>query len=205
MSHFLEISGLLETIQNIQIRRTCHILKADDRFWESPGSCVKHQAYSGGLADHTYQVMQLAIAAALAPPIREYVNFDILIASTFAHDFGKIWDYQQIQNRKNVDPSHGYTRHRWTVRHLVRSYHEWMKAAEMSLLEDDLAEEVSHVILAHHGRNEWGSPVEPLTLEAMLLHQADLLSARFVEKIDQTPFRQVNRIDWSKLEPIVDK
>ena len=31
----------------------------------------------------------------------------------------------------------------------------------------------------HHGLREWGSPVEPQTLEALLLHQADLLSAQY--------------------------
>ena len=35
-----------------------------------------------------------------------------------------------------------------------------------------------HLILAHHGRLEWGSPVPPLTLEAEILHWADNASAK---------------------------
>ena len=35
-----------------------------------------------------------------------------------------------------------------------------------------------HLILAHHGRLEWGSPVLPLTLEAEILHWADNASAK---------------------------
>jgi 3'-5' exoribonuclease len=38
---------------------------------------------------------------------------------------------------------------------------------------------VIHCILSHHGRKDWGSPVEPATLEALVLHQADMLSAKF--------------------------
>ena len=32
-----------------------------------------------------------------------------------------------------------------------------------------------HALLAHHGRLEYGSPVVPQTLEAMVLHSADKL------------------------------
>lgn len=38
-----------------------------------------------------------------------------------------------------------------------------------------------HAILAHHGRKEWGAPVEPATLEAWLVHLADLAEARLWE------------------------
>jgi 3'-5' exoribonuclease len=33
-------------------------------------------------------------------------------------------------------------------------------------------------MLAHHGRKEWGSPVEPATNEAWILHAADMMSSR---------------------------
>jgi 3'-5' exoribonuclease len=35
-----------------------------------------------------------------------------------------------------------------------------------------------HLILSHHGKVEFGAPVEPMTLEAELLHHADNASAR---------------------------
>jgi 3'-5' exoribonuclease len=38
--------------------------------------------------------------------------------------------------------------------------------------------ELQHLILAHHGALEFGSPVEPMTLEAELIHWADEASAR---------------------------
>jgi 23S rRNA maturation-related 3'-5' exoribonuclease YhaM len=37
---------------------------------------------------------------------------------------------------------------------------------------------VIHCMLSHHGRREWGSPVEPVTPEAYILHVADMLSSR---------------------------
>ena len=35
-----------------------------------------------------------------------------------------------------------------------------------------------HLIVSHHGKPEWGSPVFPQTETALLLHQADLTATR---------------------------
>jgi 23S rRNA maturation-related 3'-5' exoribonuclease YhaM len=34
-----------------------------------------------------------------------------------------------------------------------------------------------HIVLSHHGKLEWGSPVLPRTAEAILVHFCDILSA----------------------------
>jgi hypothetical protein len=53
--------------------------------------------------------------------------------------------------------------------------------ADKALLAGRSFEEVRahilHVILAHHGTNEHGSPVEPQTLEALIVHSVDRLDA----------------------------
>ena len=52
----------------------------------------------------------------------------------------------------------------------------------------ELVNQVGHCILAHHGHKEWGSPVEPITTEARILHFADDLSARCaLELYTRTP------------------
>jgi 3'-5' exoribonuclease len=50
-------------------------------------------------------------------------------------------------------------------------------AAELDFPEEKL-QQLLHLILSHHGSHEWGSPVVPKTLEAVLLHQVDLLDSR---------------------------
>jgi 3'-5' exoribonuclease len=52
------------------------------------------------------------------------------------------------------------------------------KAAEAVQLDAETLRLLVHMILSHHGTNEWGSPVVPKTLEAILLHQIDLLDSR---------------------------
>ncbi|NHZ71991.1 MAG: hypothetical protein GWP17_02770, partial [Aquificales bacterium] len=41
-------------------------------------------------------------------------------------------------------------------------------------------------IASHHGKLEWGSPVEPKTVEALLLHQVDLLDSRIQGFLEHT-------------------
>jgi 3'-5' exoribonuclease len=45
-------------------------------------------------------------------------------------------------------------------------------------LDAPCVERLTHAILAHHGRKEWGAPVEPQTVEAWLVHLADLAESR---------------------------
>jgi 3'-5' exoribonuclease len=43
---------------------------------------------------------------------------------------------------------------------------------------EKLAVKLEHMILSHHGQKDWGSLVEPLFLEAGLMHFADNLDAK---------------------------
>jgi 3'-5' exoribonuclease len=38
--------------------------------------------------------------------------------------------------------------------------------------------ELKHLVLSHHGRLEWGSPVMPKTPEAFILHFLDMIDSR---------------------------
>ncbi len=51
-------------------------------------------------------------------------------------------------------------------------------AAEIHDLPEEALRQLQHLILSHHGNLSYGSPVEPKTLEAVLLHQIDLLDSR---------------------------
>ena len=73
------------------------------------------------------------------------------------------WLEEKVYDIKNWLKGHPFL--------FILGNHDWVNP--------DLMEEVSHVILAHHGRLEWGSPIEPQTPEALIVHQADMLSAYF--------------------------
>ena len=147
------------------------ILLDDDflpQFANSPAARAMHHAYVGGLLEHTLSMATIAQQLADHYP---YVNKDLLVAGTLLHDMGKVIEYQ-------VDESFSFSEDGRLLGHIVRAIIEIETTGKaMDFPEDDLLNLV-HLIASHHGKLEWGSPVQPKTLEAILLHQIDLLDSR---------------------------
>jgi len=133
------------------------------------GGTHAHHAYSGGLAVHTWEVTNIALALIDNHSVKE-INADVLLTAAICHDFCKIYDYDEAGNKTN---------YRNLVRHLSGSHAWFVNQAKDLNLPDGLRTQIEHCILAHHGRQEWGSPVEPQTVEASILHYADMLSMQY--------------------------
>ncbi len=147
-------------------------------FREWPAAIRHHHAYDGGLLQHTVQVIEsceffAGRVASYSPPGCE-LNWDVLFTAALWHDYGKLWDYRS-------DGADGWEAapHVNMINHVARSYAEFMTAAQN--IETELRDQIGHCILSHHGRKEWGSPVEPQTREAKALHLADMASAQVFE------------------------
>lgn len=160
-------------------------------FWTWPAAIGHHHNYEGGLAIHTLEVTDYALGiAALFPS----VNRDVLIAACLWHDVAKIREYVLMNTGDAVSRD---------IKHLPKppiSYKSWVKdetyqdrighipgsailfaqAAASHGVDQPVIDAVTHAILAHHGPvRDWGSPVAPQTVEALILHQADMLSAGY--------------------------
>lgn len=147
------------------------------QFITAPASVTNRGAYRGGLVEHTWKVMLNAVAmmdsqgaARDAAPI----DRDIVVAGVLTHDLGKMYAY------KIDSAGPGFTRSGRLLEHLPMSYGISVQAfiqAE-SLLRREIPEEIkdhiNHCILAHHGRLDYGSPVRPQSLEAQIVHVADM-------------------------------
>jgi 3'-5' exoribonuclease len=144
------------------------------RFADAPAARNMHHAYIGGLLEHTLSMASIASMLADHYP---YVNKDLLLAGVLLHDMGKTEEYR-------IDGSFGFSEDGRLVGHIVRgAVLVEQTAAELDFPEEDLRQ-LMHLILAHHGNLEWGSPVKPKTIEAILLHQIDLLDSRVQGFID---------------------
>jgi 3'-5' exoribonuclease len=137
-------------------------------FANAPAARTMHHAYIGGLLEHT---LSMAAVAEMLAKHYPYVNRDLLLAGTLLHDMGKAIEY-------TTDPSFAFSDDGRLVGHIVRAVVIVEKAAEAVQMDAETLRLLVHMILAHHGTNEWGSPVVPKTLEAILLHQIDLLDSR---------------------------
>lgn len=131
-------------------------------FVTAPGGSTHHHAYAGGLAEHTWEV---------ADQVSVFTQGNqCAVAAAIMHDFAKIYEY------KIIDGKIVKTQFANLTGHVVWSWYRFKRAAEEHQLDFATTDEISHAMLAHHGRREWGSPVEPQTPIAFALHSADMLS-----------------------------
>ncbi len=133
----------------------------------SPAATTYHHAYRGGLVEHTLTVVTLCDKFS---SVYTNVNRDILIAGAILHDIGKVYEYNN-KTFKRTD----YGR---LIGHIAIGISMVDKAlGKIKNFPEKLSFAIKHLILSHHGRLEWGSPVQPSTIEASLLHFADNLDS----------------------------
>jgi len=143
-------------------------------FATAPAAKRLHHAWIGGLLEHVLHLVRICIATA---PFYPEVDPDLLVTGAILHDMGKV---RELSWRSSFD----YTLEGQLIGHISIAQgmlHE--KIARMNdsgeKFPDDLRVLVEHMILAHHGKLEFGSPKLPMTPEAMLLSALDDLEAKF--------------------------
>lgn len=172
-------------ITDPRLRALCDSFLTDwgDRFRRTAAARNYHHARRGGLVEHTAQMMRLARAIA---PLYPQLNLDLLVTGILFHDSGKLWENQLPENGFTM----GYDELGELMGHisigleLVNSI--WRKLSaehsaewkELKPASEDVRMHVLHLIAAHHGEKELGSPVDPKTPEAQTLHYIDNLDAR---------------------------
>ncbi|WEG73718.1 3'-5' exoribonuclease YhaM family protein [Vagococcus intermedius] len=166
-----EINQTIFDITNANWNRIVrHLLtQYQTEFFEFPAAKRNHHAFAGGLAYHT--VSMLRIAKSICKEYPE-LNPALLYSGVILHDLGKVIELSGPISTE-------YTLAGNLVGHIVLVNEEITKACQ-TLKIDDHSEDVlvlKHVILAHHGLLEYGSPVRPKILEAEVLHQIDNLDA----------------------------
>jgi 3'-5' exoribonuclease len=140
-----------------------------EKFKKAPAAKKLHQAYIGGLAEHTINVANICEAICKIHP---QVNRDFLISVALLHDIGKIEEYQ-------LNGTIEYTDKGKLIGHIVigtEMIQERIK--QMIDFPDDLAIMIKHTILSHHGKFEFGSPKLPSILPAVALFYADDTDAK---------------------------
>jgi 3'-5' exoribonuclease len=142
-----------------------------------------HHSYQGGLLEHTMKVTKTALFAADTLYPGE-VNRDLLLAGAILHDIGKIHELDS-------DAEFSYTTEGYLMGHLMIGA-SWVKERAWGIdgFSEDVLLELMHIILSHHGEKEWGSPIVPMTPEAMIIHMADNLDAKTqisLEAISEDP------------------
>ena len=166
----------LAEIEDRDIKRVIEeILRRDfNKILTYPAASRNHHEYASGLLHHI--VTMLDCMAALAK-IYPTLDKDYLYAGTILHDLGKLIELS------------GPVVFKYTVRGKLVGHISLMSATlhEICRLLDVNEEKcaiLQHLVLSHHGQQEFGSPVPPLIKEAEVLSLIDNLDAR-INMIDK--------------------
>jgi 3'-5' exoribonuclease len=174
------LDGWRRAIGKTRLKRVLDLFFEDDEFrlqFEGcPASIRGHHAQLGGLLKHTTEVAAIARAVARASG----ADLDLVLAGVLLHDIGKLESYRW-------DGAFDYTVVGSLLGHVVIGALMFDRRLEMEDEPPCTQEErqiLQHLILSHHGKLEYGSPVQPMTLEAEVLHWADNASAKTASMSD---------------------
>lgn len=143
----------------------------------SAATTGKHHDYAGGLLIHTAEVVELC--ESFSGSVLSESQTDVLLVAAILHDHAKIYDYVSRVDDKGKTIWER-TKHGKEIYHVVDGYQRWITwASGQSAIPTSFVNDVGHAMLAHHGRKEWGSPVEPQTPVADILHFADTMSVKY--------------------------
>lgn len=188
-----------DSVKNVFIRAFLDVIfdnpEVKKRFKHAPASATNRGAYRGGLVEHVLKVMRNAdflLQSQATANNPAPINRDIVIAGVLCHDLGKMYSYKVDHTGASTTTSGRL------IGHLVQSYSITVQAfiQTESVIRQEIPEaikdHINHCILSHHGRLEWGSPVTPISIEAQVVHQADVADCSIsnfaepiVDKIDE--------------------
>lgn len=127
-----------------------------------------HHAYRSGLIEHILSCSELALVLS-----KHYkVNDNYVVAGCILHDLCKIYE---LTDGVNVE----YTEEGKLVGHLVKGLEIVDRFSyKIRNFPHYTKMHLKHILLAHHGEYEYGSPKIPQTSEAYLVHLIDLMDSK---------------------------
>ncbi len=143
--------------------------KFGENIFSYPAAVSIHHEYSSGLLMHSVSMADLA---AYLCPIYE-ADHDLLITGCLLHDMGKVIELEGPIVYK-------YSTEGKLLGHISIMAAEIRKAGQELKIESEIPLLLEHMVLSHHGQQEFGSPVMPLTKEALLLSLIDNLDSKMV-------------------------
>ncbi len=184
-----EFNGFIERVESEDIKKVLNICleKYGDDIKKAPAAERLHHAYTGGLLEHLTEM--LGIMDKLRGFYPE-ANYDITTAGIVFHDLGKI--------RELAIEGFGITRtdEGKLMGHIPLGLELFLTCVPEDF-DEILALKIKHIILSHHGMLEYGSPVVPKTMEAIIVHEIDDLSSK-VRQVKRIMDESDGESDYSK-------
>ncbi|OFS64608.1 3'-5' exoribonuclease YhaM [Nosocomiicoccus sp. HMSC09A07] len=158
------------TSANLQRITRGLLTKYRKEFSTFPAAMTNHHDFVSGLAYHVYTMLRVGESLC---DIYETLDRNLLYAGIILHDIGKV---KELSGAVNTT----YTVEGNLIGHIVIATEEITKIADELNIEGEDILLLKHLILAHHGKLEYGSPKTPMIKEAEILHMIDNIDARIL-------------------------
>ncbi len=171
---FQQLMSKVDHAELSELLQHCFTPEVRERLRRWPAAMKVHGAVVGGLLEHTVNVATIAEHLAKLYPC----NRNLVLTGALLHDIGKL---EELSEQIGAD----YTLKGHRIGHIVLGMqYITEQAQQVPTLEKEVLTELLHIILAHHGTKEFGSPVCPATIEATLVHLADVTEAKLTGFLD---------------------
>ena len=179
---FRRLMALLGSLEHPAVRCLADRYLEDselmDAFCMAPAATSLHHAFLGGLLEHTLGLMEMAEKLI---PFYPGLNRDIVLMGLFLHDVGKC---QEL----SWETGFAYTTDGNLIGHIARGailLSEKAKSCqdadlgEMAMkIPDRILLALTHIVLSHHEKPEFGAAKFPATPEAIFVAHVDNLDAK---------------------------
>ena len=168
----VRFNNLLSSVKNsdCQAILSYFVKKYEKVFYDAPAAASVHHEFSSGLLMHSVSVAEVCDFIAKYYPD---VNRDLLVSGALLHDMGKMIELE--------GPAvYHYTVEGKLIGHISLMSQELAKAKEELKITSEIPILLEHMVLSHHGQYEFGSPVLPLTREALILSIVDSLDSKML-------------------------
>ena len=177
---FGELKEILGGITNSHVKVLVDAFLGDGelmaQFCDAPAAVKLHHNCIGGLLEHTHNMLQVAVAVL---PLYPQVQRDMVLAGIFLHDIGKVEELC-------YELAFSYTDSGQLIGHISKSLLMINRKADQlraagTEVDKEMLDALGHIILAHHGQFEFGSPKLPATAEAFMVNYIDDMDAKMCQ------------------------
>jgi len=192
---FKQVQEIVDSIRHPQIAALCKAFLDDKElmkaFCSAPGGMKMHHDCIGGLLEHTHSMLNVARAIL---PLYPRVQSDLVLAGIFLHDMGKTEELA-------YDMAFSYTDSGQLIGHISKTLLMIHRKADAlraagTKIDADVLDTLGHIILAHHGEFEFGSPKLPATAEAFMVYYIDDLDAK-MDQVTSAIDGEMSESNWT--------
>lgn len=193
-----EFETVINSVSNHFLHKLLQNIFTEDnlrKYTRTPAGKGWHHAYIHGLLEHTLEIVRICDLMSLIHP---EINRNLLVSGALLHDFGKIEEL-------TYETAFDYSDKGKLLGHIMIGALAVEKTA--SAIENfpvELKERLVHLVLSHQGKLEYASPVEPKTLEAIVLYQADELSAKTNAYKSAIEAEKNKNSKWTRFLPLAN-